>query len=523
MKNTALIAFALLVCGLSLPALAATVSASLDRDQVSPGESVQLSLQHDGRGGGDPDLAPLNRDFDVLDRSSSSSIQLVNGDLSSQRTLRLTLAPKHSGKLQVPPLAWDGQQTAALTLTVSDQPSGDQAGAAGASAPHVFLSVTLDQQQPYVQAGVVLTVQLHTDQRLYQASLDLPGNSDVLVQLLPGQDRQSTETRNGRPYDVIERRYLLQPQRSGALSLDGPVLDAHVVDLNSGGIFQSARPLRLHGDPIKLDVRPRPAAASGRDWLPATQVTLEEAWRPESASVHAGEPLTLHLRLWAEGLTAAQLPDLSASLSLPEGIKAYPDQAKLDTALQGANIVGSREQDIALIASRPGHYQLPALHLSWWDTKQEVQREAVLPERTLDVLPATGGAADATPPASLPTAPAVSTDVAPARLRRAARRASRRICPGRGSAWRWACCGWSRRPRGGVSAVVPPGCRRPLRRRRTQTGPEAGNARQAFRQACRDHDPQAARRNLLAWARGHWAQIRRPASMRWRKASMTPA
>ena len=31
-----------------------------------------------------------------------------------------------------------------------------------------------------------------------------------------------------------------------------------------------------------------------------------------------------------------------------------------------------------------------------------------------------------------------------------------------------------------------------------------GNAEQAFRQACRDGDPKAARRELLNWARAHW-------------------
>jgi len=504
MKNIALISFALLACVLSLPVLAATVSASLDRDQAAPGETVQLTLRHEGRGGGDPDLAPLNKDFDVLDRSSSSSIQLVNGDLSSQRLLQLTLAPKHSGALQVPPLSWDGQQTAALTLNVSDQPSGDQAAAAGAGAPHVFLSVTLDQQQPYVQGAVVLTVQVHTDERLYQAALDLPGNGDVLVQQLPGQDRQTSETRNGRSYEVIERKYLLQPQRSGALSLDGPVLDGHVVDLSGGGIFQNTRPLRVHGDPIKLEVRPRPAAASGRDWLPATKLTLEEAWRPDNTSVHAGEPLTLHLRLRAEGMTAAQLPDLGAELSLPEGLKAYPDQAKLDTALQGGAIVGSREQDIALIASSPGHYQLPALHLSWWDTKQEVQREVVLPERTLDILPATGGAA-AAPPAPVPATPAASEDLAPA--------APPRRATGFPASWPWPwislalgllwlltmAAWWLQRRR---AARVP----LPLAAAPGAAAPETGNARQAFRQACADNDPQAARRGLLAWARGSWPQ-----------------
>ena len=518
MKKILFIAGILLACGLSLPALAATVTASLDRDQITSGETVQLSLQHEGRGGGDPDLSPLNKDFDILERNSSSGFQLANGDLSSQRMVRLTLAPKHTGKLQVPSLSWDGQQTAALTLTVSDQASEDQTGTVGASAPHVFLTTTLDQDKPYVQAAVVLTVRLHTDKRFYQASLDLPASNDVLVQQLPGQDHQTTETRNGHSYEVIERQYLLQPQRSGAISLDGPVLDAQVFDASNGGPFgammQTTRPLRLHGDAIKLDVRPRPAAASGHDWLPARQVTLEEAWRPDGAEVHVGEPITLHLRLRARGLTAAQLPDLAASLSLPEGIKAYPDQPKLDNGLQNGEVVGTREQDIALIASRPGRYQLPALHLSWWDTAQDAQREAVMPEHTLEILPAAGGEpapaapASAAPPsgAAVPPAPATSADLSQAPSL-SARPALQSWWPwlslALGLLWLGTLAAWWFQRRNAKRDPMPVGNSVP-----ESTNLNAGPARKAFQQACGADDAQSARKHLLDWVRATWPDER---------------
>ena len=156
MKYTFLIALAVLSCGLSLPALAA-VTASLDRDEVASGESVQLVLQRDGRGGGEPDLGPLKKDFDVLDSSSNTSIQFVNGHLSAQRELRLTLAPKHTGTLQVPPLTWDGEQSNPIDLTVSDgagnarnsgqgsgQSDSQNGGAGAAHAAHVFLTSSLD-------------------------------------------------------------------------------------------------------------------------------------------------------------------------------------------------------------------------------------------------------------------------------------------------------------------------------------------------------------------------------------------
>src|SRR5512135_435152 len=239
MKNIFRISIALLFLGLGLPASAA-ISAWLSHDQVGPGETVQLTLQHDGQTDSQPDLSPLRQDFDILGRSSGSSIQIVNGKMTAQNQLTLVLSPKHGGKLQVPALQWDGQSSPALNLTVANSPTqqngGNTAGATGTD--HVFLTATLDSKQPYVQAADTLTVRLYTDQPLYQANLELQPSNDVLVQQL-GQDSQSTTTRNGRSYQVVERKYLLFPQRSGHITLDGPVLNAQVQDGASGNPFGS--------------------------------------------------------------------------------------------------------------------------------------------------------------------------------------------------------------------------------------------------------------------------------------------
>jgi len=294
MKNRYCIPAALIACCISLSAWAA-VTASVERSRVASGEAVQLLLQHDASTGNQPDLGPLKRDFDILGSSSGSKVQIINGHMSSLSQVNVLLAPKHDGKIQIPPLEWDGQQSAALELTVGGSGGTTQEGVEAASdASHVFLTSTLGQKQPYVQAAVVLTVRLYADQTLYQASLDLPASSDVLVKQL-GKDKQMSEAQNGRSYHVVERKYLLFPQRSGKLSLNGPVLNAQVQDTGSnnrmfgnlfsqmpfGGIMDSTRPLRLHAKPVELNVLPRPDSADGANWLPAQKMTLEETWSPD--------------------------------------------------------------------------------------------------------------------------------------------------------------------------------------------------------------------------------------------------
>jgi hypothetical protein len=512
---------ALMLC-LSTTAFA-DVSAELSRDTIGHGETVVLNLTHEGRTSDDPDLSPLKKDFDILGTSSGSSFQIVNGSISAHKQVQITLSPKRKGTLQIPALSWAGEASQPLQLTVSD--TGGNSADGGNTSQHVFLTSELETPHPYVQAPTVLTVRLYTDLALQQASLDLPTNDAIVVEQL-GKDIQTTEMRNGHRYQVVERRYALFPQHSGAISLDGPVLDAQVQDTRNrdgfndpffnnvfgqspfGGL-SSMRPLRLRGDVIELDVQPRPASA-GADWLPARSLTLSGSWQPDNKQVHAGEPLTLSLKLDATGVTAEQLPDLGQRLQLPDGLKAYPDQAQLNTDVTNGELTATRTQDIAVIASRAGRFTLPPLRVSWWDTSGHQLRVAELPQQSIEILPAVGGAAPASAPPAPELAPATPSSDKPAAKSdslASAQPAPVATAPGNRTPWFWisialafawiaTLAAWALSRRRHPRATAP---------QLNNTGTnahtvKARQARNAFQQACRDNDAQAARRHLLAWA-----------------------
>ncbi|WP_291993063.1 BatD family protein [Candidatus Accumulibacter sp. ACC003] len=533
MKNVHRLLFAvlaLLAIATSLSAFAA-VTASLDRDHIAPGESVRLLVQRDERSNTQPDISVLSDDFDVLARSTGTSVQIINGHLSSRTQVNLLLAPKHAGTLRIPPLQWDGEQSPALAVTVDGNGKANASQGLGGAAPDqtqaasspVLLGATLDRKQTWVQAVAVLTVRLASAEALYEASLDLPASKDFLVRQL-GKDVQTSESRNGRSYVVVERKYLLFPQRSGQLKVDGVVLDAQIADRSAdnfggdtlfGGAFgrlplagmrQPTRPLRVHADAVELTVLARPAAATAAHWLPAQAVRLTESWRPDNPAIHVGEPLTRHLHLAASGLTAAQLPDLAAIMPVVDGIRAYPDQGTLDDQPQGNSVLGSRDQDIALIASRPGRYTLPALRLAWWDTEHGTQREVALPERTLEVLPAPADSVELAKPLTKTSTPSPAPMPAPFDLQPGAVAANLEFAAH--SPWPWislvvgllwlaTLLAWwysrHRQPR--------PSPRETTKAVSSSTIP-AAHAFKAFRKACQENDPQAARAALLNWAAG---------------------
>jgi hypothetical protein len=518
----------LLLVGCAVAAQAfADVKASLDATQVAVGETVQLTLERDGQTGGQPDVAPLQQDFDILGTSSSTIFQLVNGSASEKTQVVLTLSPKVTGHLTIPPLSWNGEQSRPLTLDVTGPGSTGQPGAAGApAAAAVFMETSASPLRPYVEGAVDLTVHLYMAEPLYRADLQLPESSDFVVKRL-GSDADSQAERNGRTYQVVTRQYVIFPLHSGKLTLPGPVLDAEVTVTQAqsapsdpfsgifggspfGAMLRTVRPIRLSGNPIVLSVQPRPAGAIGSYWLPASAVTLNATWNPTKLTAQAGDPLTLDLDLQATGLTAAQLPDLSSLLSLPSGLKAYPDQPKLDDSTQDGKLVGSRDQTIALMADSPGHYTIPALTVKWWDTQANQPRTATLPARTLTILPA-----PANTTAAAPAPPVTAAQQQPQPPPIAPRRAPPPpAAPARSpSEWEWISIGlavvwlatlgawlWSRRrsrARPGPARPAAPANPRQLR-------PDPAKERAAFRAACQANDPQAARAHLLVWATALW-------------------
>ena len=520
---------------LATSAAHAALRASVDNTQVAPGDSVQLTLVHDGRSHSEPDLSPLKQDFDIVSRSTSTSFQIVNGSASSSTQLSLLLAPKRSGPLVIPALTWDSDRSVPIALNVTSNSS--QQGA-GAPASRLFLETTADPKTPYVQAAVHVTVKIFIAAQLSHADLEFPATDAVAIRQA-GPDQNGTTERNGQLYQVVVRHYVLTPQHSGHLVIPGPVLSGEILvsqrqgnpnDPFSGffgnspfsGMMATRKPVRVNSDSITLDVQPRPAGAGGSYWLPARNVTLTAQWSPAQAQVHVGDPITVNLQLQAQDTTSAELPDLTGLLQLPTGIKAYPDEPKLKDSGQGDTVVSERDQSIALIADQPGQFTLPELHLSWWDTQTNQAREAVIPAKTFEVAPAPGSQTtaqtapppvDNNSPASAATASGAPT---PAASANGSGTQSTQLNPpasggnGRGSAtsatpWPWISLALGLLWVGTLVAWL-------LSRRRSNSNQpppktvgavptaDASRARSAFQSACRENDALAARRNLIAWA-----------------------
>ena len=179
-------------------AQAATVNAFLDRSQVSLGDTVTLNIKSDGAIG-TPNLAPLQKDFQVLGSSRSSSVDIVNGKTTRSDQLGIALKPLRAGTLTIPALDVGGALTQPLTLQVGASP----AGGTGKLGDPAFMQASVLSSAPYVGQQTVYTVRLFYLPGVSGSLGDPTANSARLIKL--DHDHDYTTERNGYTYKVLER------------------------------------------------------------------------------------------------------------------------------------------------------------------------------------------------------------------------------------------------------------------------------------------------------------------------------
>lgn len=482
------------------------VAAALDVDvAVNPnppvsGESFRIAFEVRGELDEPPDFSPLEQRFDVLGRSQQTSIQWVNGKHTRTTTFVLEVLAKAGAPLEVPSIAFDDFHTRPLKLTpVGSAPAAPQ-------DEGLFLEIEAEPRDPYVQQQVTYTIRLWRRYELSNASLSQPRlRSDGMVRAL-GEDRQYEAERNGKRYEVVERKFAVFPQISGRTVIEPVTVTAQVLE-RAASLFEmfgrAVKTRRISSEPIELDVRPIPDTfPRSAAWLPARKVRLNELWEPADLRVRTGDPVTHTLSLWVSGLTSGQLPELTPPIV--SGLKTYPDQPQLKEDQQNGLITSIRQEKVALIPSAEGELTLPALEIPWWNVDTDALEYARLPAHTL-IATADPAAAPAPPPppvaAATPTVPA--TTVTP----------PLRVAPTAPADWqRWrgwlviavvALIGW---PLSLIWVIrrVATTTKAPLSAMAAKEAVSARAAREAVLKACRTHDPQAARDALLVWATRTW-------------------
>ncbi|WP_462174360.1 BatD family protein [Pseudoalteromonas xiamenensis] len=347
------------------------LTASVDKNPVLVGEYFTLTIEATGKVSGEtPDTQELAKIFNVGPMSTSSRTSIINGSISSSTTWQMQVLARRAGEFTIPAFSVSGMTSEPITLNVipRDQDDGTQ--------NDVFVKVALQDGPLYVQQAALYTVKLYVGKELLDGQLTAPELADTQFTLL-GKQKEEYEIVDGRRYFVVTREYLMQPNKSGQFTIDGPIFN--------GQVREGYRRLAISavGESVALDVKPIPENFPGA-WLPSELVHLGEEWKPTEDTVTVGTPITRTLTLTATGVTQEQLPEISVPQI--DGFRTYPDDSERKQISRDGRIISQMVSSIALLPQKPGTFTLPELKVAWFNTKMGKTQYASVPARSITVI-----------------------------------------------------------------------------------------------------------------------------------------
>ena len=402
--------------GLSSSAYA-SATAEVNRIDVAEGGSLVLTIRSNTAPDTEPNIIPLQKNFLIRGRKKSSQTSYVNGKVSTFIEWKFTISPKQAGRLVIPEITVGSDKTAPINIVVSPASAsaktggkngaanGKQQSSATGNAPSaggydVFMESAVNTRQVYEGSQILYVVRLFFSTAIESGTWPNPSVSDAIVEKI-GDDLTSQNTRAGKTYTIIERRYAIFPEKAGefvvpASEFSGNVMlspvTANVVQIGGFGalnaFFNPSEPVRVRSNEMSVKVLPKPAEAKGKWWLPAYNMSLSLTLKPSSNGYKVNEAIEGVLEVKASGLAAALLPDIY--LPNIKGIKIYPSKSEKSNSLGDKGIVGKITKTFVMIPQKAGTYTIPAISLDWWNLAKKTNETATMKEYTFTVQKAEG-------------------------------------------------------------------------------------------------------------------------------------
>lgn len=362
----------------------AGVVASVSRNPISEGESVELTISVDDSSDLNVDLSSLSDQFETLSQQTSRNISVVNGRQSSVSSLVIALMPKSSGSLRIPAFTVGSHQSAEIILIV--KPAGDNAIVKNSG---VIFSAQVDSKQVYVQAQLLLHLTLMSSQSITDGSIEQLVVEGATVRPL-GEQHRYRKVVNGVSHDVIEINYAIFPQKSGRLIVPAITFNGAVSDGNRAGgfslFFDGSRSKRVRQKTTEISVVVAPVPVEypkNIPWLPLKQLTLSEDWSQIPTNFVVDKAVSRTFRIEAVGAIPAMLPSLPSDSSAD--FKIYADKKSPKETVKSDGFTTEITESQVVIPLRSGESSLKETKIVWFDTVNKKVMTSIVAAKKVQV------------------------------------------------------------------------------------------------------------------------------------------
>ena len=390
---------------------------------VSVGEQFRLTYTINTQNVSDFRAGDIPDELEVLigpNRSMQSSYQMINGHTSSSSSITYTyiVCATKNGTFTIPSAhaVVGGKSIASnqLTIKVSGAAQGNSGGGssrqrrqddgvevrdAGSqiSGSDLFIKVSANKKHVHEQEPILLTYKVYTLVGLTSLRGDMPDLKSFYTQevTLPSQKSFSIETFNGRPYKTTTwSQYVMFPQMTGKLQIPSITFEGIVVQQNrnidpfeaffngGSGYVEVKKKIVAPSIDIQVDPLPeRPAGFSGGVGHFSVSAQFNKT------ETKANDPVSLRITVSGAGnLKLIKQPQVN----LPKDFDKYEPKTTDKTKLTTNGTEGSITYDLLIVPRHQGHYEIPPVELTYFDTSANAYKTVKSEPLMLNVAKGSG-------------------------------------------------------------------------------------------------------------------------------------
>lgn len=375
---------------------------SINSRNITTDDAFELSFTYSGK-----DInsvsgfsAPTFTDFKIVSGpNQSTSMQIINGAVSGQKSFSYYLQPIKAGKFTIgsASVTVSGQKLSTEPITIevskgSGKPKKDESSDIDMAeiAENLYIRAIADKISVYTGEQVTVTYKLYTRLNISTPQINkLPEYQGFWSEEIdmPNVINFSRETIDGIVYNVATlKKAALFPQRAGELTVTAYELKIPVIiqrkkksndpwgDFFNDPFFRTTETVEYtaKSNQVKIKVRELPPA-DNIDGFTGSVGDFQLSGTVDKSNVKQGEPVRLQYIVKGTGnISLITLPEFE----LGAGIEKYED--KTDNSIVRTGIIsGTKSIDYLLIPRNAGEMEIPPMKFSYFNpgTGKYITRE----------------------------------------------------------------------------------------------------------------------------------------------------
>ncbi len=358
------------------------VEVSLRPDTVGLDDQAYLEVIVSGSSQNVPDVEiPSLPSFEIYSQGRSSSVSIVNGQVSASVTYRYLLLPQKPGTfpIQGVSVTLDNRKVTGNSVTLvvlnkrqATSPKLEQKAADGQGGnKDYFLEAVVNKRNPYVSEQVTLTLKFYIAVQYYSSpQLDEPSTTGFWTELV-GNSAPYFQRINGRNYRVIERKYALFPTQTGELTIGRGTITTTVASKAVrrdpfdmfGDLFPQGQQIAVRSEPLTIKVKPLPTEGKPVDFTGSVG-KFEISATTDRTNAEMNQPVSVTVKISGVGnIKSVGEPVIQES----SDFRVYRASSSENLTKFDDKIGGTKIYEEVFVPKRPGELTIPSLSFNYFD------------------------------------------------------------------------------------------------------------------------------------------------------------